>query len=60
MPLLTPGDFATVKRQSLVLDVRLTPEEWLEQLEIECALKRGASRSHGELRDRGPMTATSC
>lgn len=43
MPLLTPGDFATVKRQSLVLDIRLTPEEWLDQLEIECALKRGAS-----------------
>ncbi len=41
---LTPGDFATVKRQSLVLDVRLTPEEWLEQLEIECALKSGGSR----------------
>lgn len=48
MPLLTPGDFATVKRQSLVLDVRLTPEEWLEQLEIECALKRRAPRSRAE------------
>ena len=45
MPLLTPGDFATVKRQSLALDVRLTPEEWLDQLEIECALKRGAFSS---------------
>jgi ATPase family associated with various cellular activities (AAA) len=44
---LTPGDFATVKRQSLVLDVRLTPEEWLEQLEIECALKSGGSRAAG-------------
>jgi len=41
MPLLTPGDFATVKRQSLVLDVRLTPEEWLEQLEMECRVKGG-------------------
>lgn len=41
MPLLTPGDFATVKRQSLVLDVRLTPQEWLEQLEIECRIKSG-------------------
>lgn len=58
MPLLTPGDFATVKRQSLVLDIRLTPEEWLDQLEIECALKRGAPRSHEELRDIGPMTTT--
>jgi hypothetical protein len=47
MPLLTPGDFATVKRQSLVLDVRLTPEEWLDQLEIECALKRGAAGMRG-------------
>ena len=55
MPLLTPGDFATVKRQSLVLDVRLTPEEWLDQLEIECALKRGAPRASGELRDEGPI-----
>lgn len=36
---LTAGDFATVKRQSLVLDTVLTPEEWLEQLEIECAIK---------------------
>lgn len=39
MPLLTPGDFATVKRQALALDASLTPEEWLGQLEIECALK---------------------
>lgn len=54
MPLLTPGDFATVKRQSLVLDVRLTPEEWLDQLEIECALKRGAPRSD---EDRGERAA---
>ena len=52
MPLLTPGDFATVKRQSLVLDVRLTPEEWLDQLEIECALKRGAARSREDLDER--------
>ena len=39
MPLLAPGDFATVKRQALALDASLTPEEWLGQLEIECALK---------------------
>jgi hypothetical protein len=43
MPLLTPGDFATVKRQALALDASLTPEEWLEQLEIECALKGRAA-----------------
>lgn len=41
---LTPGDFATVKRQCLVLDVRLTPEEWLEQLEMECAIKSAVPR----------------
>ncbi len=43
MRYLTPGDFSTVKRQCLVLDVRLTPEEWLEQLEVECSIKSGAS-----------------
>ncbi len=41
---LTPGDFATVKRQCLVLDTVLTPEEWLEQLEIECQIKSGMPR----------------
>lgn len=44
MKYLTPGDFATVKRQCLVLDTSLTPEEWLEQLEIECHIKSGAPR----------------
>jgi SpoVK/Ycf46/Vps4 family AAA+-type ATPase len=39
MRLLTPGDFATVKRQCLILDTTLTPEEWLDQLEIECRIK---------------------
>jgi hypothetical protein len=39
---LTPGDFATVKRQCLVLDTVLTPDEWLEQLEIECEIKGAA------------------
>jgi SpoVK/Ycf46/Vps4 family AAA+-type ATPase len=41
---LTPGDFATVKRQCLVLDTLLSPEQWLEQLEIECQIKNGAPR----------------
>ncbi|HKT74313.1 MAG TPA: ATP-binding protein [Steroidobacteraceae bacterium] len=36
---LTPGDFATVKRQCVVLDTALTPEGWLEQLELECKIK---------------------
>jgi hypothetical protein len=39
---LTPGDFATVKRQCLVLDTILTPEGWLEQLELECEIKNAA------------------
>lgn len=39
---LTPGDFATVKRQCQVLDTVLTPDEWLEQLEIECEIKNAA------------------
>jgi hypothetical protein len=44
MPHLTPGDFATVKRQCLVLDTCLTPGEWLDQLEIECQIKSGLPR----------------
>jgi hypothetical protein len=45
MRYLTPGDFATVKRQCLVLDTTLTPEEWLEQLEIECQIKSAIPRT---------------
>ena len=44
MRLLTPGDFATVKRQCLVLNTVLTPEEWLDQLEIECQIKNSGTR----------------
>ena len=36
---LTPGDFATVKRQCLLLGEELSPEAWLGQLEIEVAMK---------------------
>ncbi len=39
MPQLTAGDFATVKRQCILLDESLTPEQWLEQLGLECAAK---------------------
>lgn len=39
---LTPGDFATVKRQSEALGVALTPDAWVEQLEIECKAKQRA------------------
>lgn len=42
---LTPGDFATVKRQCLLLDTVLTPDEWLEQLEIECEIKSISPRA---------------
>jgi hypothetical protein len=45
MPRLTPGDFATVRRQCLVLNTMLTPDEWLEQLEIECEVKSSAPRA---------------
>lgn len=38
---LCAGDFATVKRQCILLGERLKPDEWLEQLEIECRVKRG-------------------
>ena len=42
---LAHGDFATVKRQCLLLGEDLSPEEWLGQLEIEVATKR---RSKGD------------
>lgn len=36
---LTPGDFATVKRQINLFDQQLTPEEWLMQLNEEAKAK---------------------
>jgi hypothetical protein len=39
MPQLTPGDFATVKRQCILLGTQLSPEEWLTQLQLECDVK---------------------
>jgi hypothetical protein len=51
---LTPGDFATVKRQCLVLDTTLTPEGWLEQLELECEIKNAAPGTNlGHAGERG-------
>ena len=41
---LTPGDFATVKRQCVLLGEELAPEEWLGQLEVEV---RARGRSDG-------------
>ena len=36
---LTPGDFATVKRQCVLLGEVLSPEDWLTQLEVEVRAK---------------------
>ncbi len=44
MKFLTPGDFATVKRQCIALDTQLSAEEWLEQLQIECDIKNAPRR----------------
>lgn len=41
---LTPGDFATVKRQCKVLRRTLTPDEWLKQLAIEVELRTRESQ----------------
>ncbi len=37
---LTPGDFATVKRQCVLLGEDLSPEEWLAQLDLEVQAKK--------------------
>lgn len=43
---LTPGDFATVKRQAIMLGDELGPEDWLEQLSVEAKAKmRGLERN---------------
>ena len=39
---LTPGDFATVKRQCVLLGESLSPEDWLGQLELEVKAKSRA------------------
>jgi hypothetical protein len=39
MDCLTPGDFATVKRQIVLLGDALTPDEFLSQLRQEQAIK---------------------
>ena len=47
MRMLTAGDFATVKRQCLLLGESLTPAQWVEQLELECLVKEDAKRNEG-------------
>jgi ATPase family protein associated with various cellular activities (AAA) len=41
---LAPGDFATVKRQSEMLDEELTPEAWIDQLATEAKAKMAGLR----------------
>jgi DNA replication protein DnaC len=43
---LTPGDFATVKRQSDLLGQVLTPNQWIEQLRIEAKAKLAGISRH--------------
>jgi SpoVK/Ycf46/Vps4 family AAA+-type ATPase len=45
---LTPGDFATVKRQCLLMGEDLSPEAWLDQLEIEVAAKHRSAADDGQ------------
>lgn len=40
---LAAGDFATVKRQCMLLGETLTPDQWIEQLSVECKVKSEAS-----------------
>ncbi len=50
LPAATPGDFATVQRQERLLGERYTAENFLQCLERECAVKKGAkTRSIGFL-----------
>lgn len=39
IPDLAPGDFATVKRQAIMLDEQLDPDAWIEQLAAEAKAK---------------------
>jgi hypothetical protein len=43
MPQLTAGDFSTVARQCRLLGETLSPQQWLEQLSLECAVKAGST-----------------
>lgn len=43
---LAPGDFATVKRQAVLLDEVLSPLDWIEQLRVEAKLKMSGIEKH--------------
>jgi hypothetical protein len=47
MDQLCPGDFAAVKRQSVILDAELGALEFLEQLEAEHRIKPEVRESRG-------------
>lgn len=51
---LAAGDFATVKRQCILLGETLTPSQWVEQLQIECDLKQGAQVKESPAFDEVP------
>lgn len=42
LPGLSAGDFATVKRQCVLLGETLTPDDWLMQLKLECDARAAA------------------
>lgn len=55
MPNLTPGDFATIKRQTNILGKTLSPEKWIEQLKFEVDNKMKALNKENEIRTRGNL-----
>jgi len=55
MTYLTPGDFATIKRQIKILGRTLTPEKWIEQLKFEVDNKMKAINKENEIRTRGDL-----
>ena len=46
---LAPGDFATVKRQCVLLGEVLSPDEWIEQLELEVRAKNRSEQDASDL-----------
>jgi len=44
---LTPGDFATVRRQAKLIGITLTADELITRLKHECRVKNGISRPIG-------------
>jgi SpoVK/Ycf46/Vps4 family AAA+-type ATPase len=44
---LCPGDFAAVKRQTIILNSEITPTEFLEQLEAEHRIKPEVREARG-------------